>query len=380
MPIPAPPGQHGQRAPSSFTVVPAQPAAARSATLSIALPSSILSNAQSPELRMYLAGQVARAAAIYCVDEIVIFREEDPAARERADARQSQGPQPPDPAQFFQLVLEYLETPQYLRKHLFPVSRDLRLVGLLNPLALPSHVARNDFARWREGIAVGRVGFPRGHPRNPARQSYDAPEHSRGPPTRYVDVGQERLAEIDVMVPVGQRVTVDMEPSGPDYASCPGKYLFGRLTDRDAPKAERTYWGYSVRIADSLSAAFQNSVVAPNGYDVTVGTSERGTPITSFPDASASFELPEYSNLLIVFGGVHGLERSVQGDHSLESIGISSARDAPETASADEPLYTVGDLFDFYVNTCPNQGSRTIRTEEAILISLAALQPFLRPR
>jgi len=34
-------------------------------------------------------------------------------------------------------------------------------------------------------------------------------------------------------------------------------------------------------------------------------------------------------------------------------------------------------LFDLYVNTCPSQGSRTIRTEEAILISLAALQPGL---
>ena len=32
-------------------------------------------------------------------------------------------------------------------------------------------------------------------------------------------------------------------------------------------------------------------------------------------------------------------------------------------------------LFDMYLNTCPKQGSRTIRTEEAILVSLAALRP-----
>lgn len=31
-------------------------------------------------------------------------------------------------------------------------------------------------------------------------------------------------------------------------------------------------------------------------------------------------------------------------------------------------------LFDHYINTCPEQGSRTIRTEEALLISLAAFQ------
>jgi len=36
------------------------------------------------------------------------------------------------------------------------------------------------------------------------------------------------------------------------------------------------------------------------------------------------------------------------------------------------------DLFDEYVNTCANQGSRTIRTEEAILISLSSLSPIIK--
>ncbi len=49
----------------------------RSWTVSIALPSSILQNAQSAELQMYLAGQVARAAAIFSVDEIVVFSERE---------------------------------------------------------------------------------------------------------------------------------------------------------------------------------------------------------------------------------------------------------------------------------------------------------------
>lgn len=39
-------------------------------TLSIAVPGSILDNAQSQELRTYLAGQIARASSIYCVDEV----------------------------------------------------------------------------------------------------------------------------------------------------------------------------------------------------------------------------------------------------------------------------------------------------------------------
>lgn len=44
-------------------------------TLAIALPGSILNNAQGPELRTYLAGQIARTCAIFCVDEVVIFDE-----------------------------------------------------------------------------------------------------------------------------------------------------------------------------------------------------------------------------------------------------------------------------------------------------------------
>jgi predicted SPOUT superfamily RNA methylase MTH1 len=33
--------------------------------------------------------------------------------------------------------------------------------------------------------------------------------------------------------------------------------------------------------------------------------------------------------------------------------------------------------FDLYLNTCMNQGLRTIRTEEAILITLAVIRPEL---
>jgi hypothetical protein len=54
---------HSQRQPRNYTV-------------SIAIPGSILDNAQNAELKTYLVGQVARAAAIFHVDEIIIFREQ----------------------------------------------------------------------------------------------------------------------------------------------------------------------------------------------------------------------------------------------------------------------------------------------------------------
>lgn len=44
-------------------------------TASIAVPSSIVDNAQSPELRSYLVGQIARSLVIYNIDEIVVYDE-----------------------------------------------------------------------------------------------------------------------------------------------------------------------------------------------------------------------------------------------------------------------------------------------------------------
>jgi predicted SPOUT superfamily RNA methylase MTH1 len=68
-----------------------------------------------------------------------------------------------------------------------------------------------------------------------------------------------------------------------------------------------------------------------------------------------------YQHMLLVLGGVAGLEDVVGQDPDLR---------ARETSS----------LFDYYLNTCPNQGSNTIRTEEAMLVTLSALRPALLQR
>lgn len=75
---------------------------------------------------------------------------------------------------------------------------------------------------------------------------------------------------------------------------------------------------------------------------------------------TAITKLPAFRHALIVFGGPLGLE-------------VCAAKD-PQLASCED----VAGLFDLYLNTCPEQGSRTIRTEEAVLISLGALQHALR--
>lgn len=88
-------------------------------------------------------------------------------------------------------------------------------------------------------------------------------------------------------------------------------------------------------------------------YDLTLGTSEKGSPI-----AELSFPKQSFKHMLIVFGGVEGLEYALENDESSKEGDVST-------------------LFDHYVNTCPSQGSRTIRTEEAILITMTAVSPII---
>jgi methyltransferase len=346
---------------TSFDIVPEPDGVPRSWTVSMALPGSILDNAQSPELRAALACQIARAAAIFCVDEIVVFRE---------------GPQlssSEDSVDDLALLLSYLDTPQFLRRHLFPRSEKLRLAGLLNPLNLPNHFKKDDTPRWRDGVGVA-AGRPNAGTA-PAWQKdvhhAEGAQPARPQTTRYVDAGLLRLVEVDQPIEVGARATVDLAASGESY-SMPGKYLYGQVVHRSIPRElDGIYWGYTVRVADSLLSALHSPEEV--GYDLVIGTSERGTPVCAAVGATLPipFALPEFQHALIVFGGVQGLEHSARCDDRLlkAKIGLEGSDGTP-----------VADLFDFYVNTCPFQGSRTIRTEEAIPISLATLQPHLRPK
>lgn len=92
------------------------------------------------------------------------------------------------------------------------------------------------------------------------------------------------------------------------------------------------------------------------GYDLKIGTSERGDKSVE----DAKFRVPTFEHSLIVFGGVAGIEECVDADESIKVPGSQSRS-----------------LFDVWLNVCPYQGSRTIRTEEAVMICLAKLSPVL---
>ncbi|XP_068723995.1 putative methyltransferase C9orf114 [Montipora capricornis] len=163
----------------------------------------------------------------------------------------------------------------------------------------------------------------------------------------FVNAGMRKEVRIDKNLKPGLRVTVKMGDT-----SKPGaKFYSGTVVSPSSPRTEHgLYWGYSVRVAPSFGAIFTQSPYK-DGYDVTIGTSERGTSVDDL-------ELPNFRHLLVVFGGLKGLEASLESDEQL-TVNEASL------------------VFDHYVNTCPGQGSGTIRTEEAILVTMSALRPMI---
>lgn len=212
----------------------------RKYTLSVALPSSIVLNAQTMELKTRLVGSVARVCAIFNVDEIVVFNDGSqtsntaagnglgmgqqggPTARKRQweeggsngfsngqDSNYSRPDQAEafDPDSFTAMIFQYLETPQYLRKQLFPMHPNLRLAGLLPPLDLPHHVRFEEESPYREGLVIDEPGYAH-------KLAIASPQH----PTVWVHVGLKDAVQCKVvgagdeasLPSVGARVTVKM--------------------------------------------------------------------------------------------------------------------------------------------------------------------------
>ncbi|KRX68829.1 Uncharacterized protein T09_10426, partial [Trichinella sp. T9] len=294
-------------------------------TVSIAIPGSIVENAQSFELRTYLAGQIARAASIFEVDEIIIFDETATMTSKEVEMFENGELRAFNCNCFLVRILRYIECPQYLRKHLFPLCSDFKYVGLLNPLDCFHHFRMDEVEiPYREAVVVNK-------PVKDGRGSF-------------CNAGLAKDVEIDRTLKPGIRVTVKFENSDQKQ-----KRLVAKVVNPTEPRtAMGYYWGYNVRLAKSLKSVFSDCPYV-EGYDLIVGTSDKGTNVDNV-------QLPSFKHLLIVFGGVKGIEACIENDQHLQE-------NDPES------------LFQFYLNTCPNQGSRTIRTEEAILITLSILRP-----
>jgi len=275
-------------------------------TLTLAIPASILSLPPHQREKTALAGFVGRTATIFRVDRILVYR--DPASKDQTrDVR------------LLTKILQYLDTPQYLRRLMYPIDDDLRYVGILPPLRGPHHPLSHELGQLspgdlRDGVIVG-----------------SGSEGSR------VEIGLDTpVPMIDPLQKVGARVTVKMLKAGPDYLV--------RLT---LPGEIQSYWGYLVFDCNMPLGSLLSNLE----FDLTIATSRTGETWNRVADR-ISKRLVKADSTLLLFGSQKAGLREILSHENLK----------------------LKDVVEFTVNTVPLQGAATVRTEEALFASLALLR------
>jgi predicted SPOUT superfamily RNA methylase MTH1 len=227
-------------------------------------------------------------------------------------------PDAPDESHLIRLILSYMETPQYLRRRMFSKRTELRYVGVLPPLRTPHHPLESQAAKlrrgeFREGVVLAE----------------DEGEF-------IVDVGVDRPLRATGRAPsIGGRATVEVTETQPE--------LKGRFVGRGEVDC---YWGYGIHI----SGRSLGRLALSNEFDLTMATSRQGPPYPNVEDQMRR-RWSEARSVLVAFGSPRSGLREILTSEEL----------------------TMEEVFHFNVNTIPQQGCETVRTEEAVYATLAIL-------
>jgi hypothetical protein len=273
--------------------------------LAIAIPASTVSD--TPHLREKTAkvGLIGRAAAIFRVDEIIVYPD-NPKENQARDL------------DFIAFLLNYLETPQYLRKRLFKLDRRLQFAGILPPLRTPHHPVSGKTSdlkvgEYREGLVL-----------------------SKAKDGLLVDIGVEQPAILrETQYAVDDRLTLQVVNVGE------------RIEVQTVNRSDiEVYWGFRVRAEKRPFG----QLMAAGEFDLSIATARLGASFNEVADKIGA-KWSSAHHVLVAFGAPsRGLHEIVEEEGAkLEAI------------------------VDFVVNMIPQQGTATVRTEEALLASLAIL-------
>jgi methyltransferase len=271
--------------------------------LSIAIPDSCLIESQTILDKSHKISQISRSCSIFRVNKIIIYPDRS-AKAEKIDRK------------ILKTILEYLDTPPYLRKKIYPKMWILKHTGILPPIKSPHHkglIEVKDITgdEIRFGVVVKQND------------------------TFYVDVGLGEPIRYNG-TQLGKKVLVKI--------SVKEDSLFAQDISKNKIDG---YWGYDVEFVDSLSTLIENTK-----YLVML-TSVEGELFTKHV-AHFMSRVKISKNLLILFGGPKfGLKRILES----ESKKITNK--------------------DYFFNMFPKQGTQTIRLEEAILGTLSIVNNYL---
>jgi predicted SPOUT superfamily RNA methylase MTH1 len=225
---------------------------------------------------------------------------------------------------FLITLLEYLDTPQYLRKKIYPMVDFLRYVGKLHPIRSPHHKDRISLNKVEEGeIRIGVL--------------------EKKDNIYFVDVGLNSLIKYQGNHnEVGKKINVKLSKRN------------NRLIALDIKREsiKELYWGYNVLHFNSISEIFKryrkNEIILTSRY-------------SKYFKAN-SFALNNLNN------------NSIKSGNSSLLVVFGSPKYGLKEIFASEKLF-ISNYFSF--NFFPLQGTQTIRLEESIFGVLSILNIVL---
>jgi predicted SPOUT superfamily RNA methylase MTH1 len=271
----------------------------------LTMPDSSLSDEQTKRDKSMKIAQFARACSIFRVKRIYIYHD-------------SLSQFEKDDLHLLKTILRYLDTPQYLRKILYPRMQQLEYAGILHPIKAPHHKAPEDIKKVKAGdVRTGVIVKVKGQ--------------------LFVEVGLGSLVPFVGEGFDGKKVNVKFSALYPNLKAT-------KATEQDI----FDYWGYEVKEVPSLSKL----LTSVEKTEVVI-TSRKGSYFKNIESRLAE-RAKNVQNILLVFGAPkHGIHDIL----------------AKEGASIKP--------YEFVVNMFPNQGAETVRLEEALLGSLAILNSSL---
>ncbi len=275
----------------------------------VAIPDSYLYGITEDIDKTLKVFQLARTLSIFRINNINIFHDKilNPSTYER---------------NFLSTILEYLDTPQYLRKKIYPMSEMLKTVGRLHPIRAPHHKNKVNIRFLKSGeIRVGII------------------EKKGG--TLFVDIGLDYLINYDGRFnQAGKKINVRLLKRNKQI----------RAVDVTEKELSNMFWGYSVRYFPDLKTIVDrynpSNLILTSKYSKHFDKQEFQTQISGNVKADAT--------ILVMFGSPK---------YGLDMIFAKEGVDIQRYHS-----------YNFF----PFQGTQTIRLEEAVLGVLSILNSCVK--
>ena len=213
-------------------------------------------------------------------------------------------------SKLFVTILRYLETPQYFRRNVFGKTNLLKFAGALPPLKIPNQTGTSNAKELKKNdVREGVIVRVKGK--------------------KGIDIGVNQIIDYYSKYDIGKRVLVQIKNTFPDLAV------------KEITKNEISgYWSYSVRQSGNLFSILSNW----DGIKILTSRKAKNLNQTYIDELKKSEK-----SVLIVFGSTD------KGIHDILGNKINNVQNAKT------------------INFFPNQGTETVRIEEAIIGSLAIL-------